>query len=335
MGEMVMKKFFSKDSFILSTFDKNQRVQSLIVALGLIVLYILSAFSFLNALYAFSDSLGAIVCASPDVAIKEATRSIPVFLSCFMSIWGLLLFHACFRNVNDVKRVKSLKKNSYALLGFAVTNLLAIIIMLIAGKYHSIVEGSPSPLYPLDSILYSLVYVALGVFVLIYVNKIQAKVPYTVPSRGPIVSKARGLYCTFMSFWMLISLFCLSSFFVGLFIIDFQHGYVFFSIALLLVYLVNALFIAVWEFYYNELKEENKKAFLLPLAVVGLCASVLIMIIYFVGLGLNLDGPSNVGFGVLPVAFAASVNIPTLIVVFVPFIVSLTALIKALIARKK
>ena len=334
MGEILMKKFFDKDNFVLSTFDGRQRIQSLIVALAIIVLFVFSAFTFFNALYAFADALGSIVSGSPDAALRDATRSLPIFLSCFMSIWGLLLFHGLFRNVNDERRVKSLKKNAFALVGFAAANLVAIIVMLAIGKFHSLVEGSPSPLYPLDSILYSLIYVALGVFVLLYLKKWQEKLPYTVPSRGPIVTKMRGLYCTFVSFWMLIAIYSFAACAIGLFIQDFVNGYLFFSIALILVYLVNALSLAVWEFYYNELKEEKRREFLLPLALAGLVVSALVAILYFVALGLNLDGPSNAGFGILPVAFAASVNIATMIVVFTPVIVSVVALIKGLLGRK-
>lgn len=330
-----MKKFFSKDSFILSTFDSNQKRQSLVVSLVLILFFVFSAFTFFNALYAFADCIGSIVSGSMDAALRDATRSLPLFFSCFMSIWALLLCHGLFRNASDERRAKSLKKNAIALLAFAAANLVAIIVMLAIGKIHSLVEGSPSPWYPLDSILYSLIYVALGIFALIYPKKLQEKLPYIVPNRGPLVKKARGLYCTFMSFWMLIAIYSFAAFTIGLFIQDFANGYLFFSIALILVYFINCLFLVVWEFYYNELKEENKKAFLLPLAIVGLAVSVLVAILYFVGLGTNLDGPSNAGFGILPVAFAASVNIATLIVVFTPIIVSVVALIKGLLARKK
>ena len=330
-----MKKFFDKDNFIISTFNGNQKKQSLIVSIALIVFFVFSAYTFFNAMYAFADCIGSIVSGSADAALRDASRSLPLFLSCFMSIWALLLCHGLFRNVDDVKRVKSIKKNAFALLAFAAVNFVAIIVMLIMGKFHSLVEGSPSPLYPLDSILYSLVFVALGVFALLYLKKFQEKLPYEVPSRGPVVKKARGLYCTFMSFWMLIAIFSFAAFTIGLFIQDFVNGYLFFSIALLLVYLVNCLFLAVWEFYYNELKEEKRKEFLFPLALCGLIVSVLVAALYFVGLGVNLDGPSNAGFGILPVAFAASVNIATMIVVATPLIVSVVALIKGLLLRKK
>ena len=330
-----MKKYFDKENFVSSTFDYRMKKQSLFISIALIVLFIFSAFTFLNALYAFADAIGSIVSGSADAALRDALRSLPLFLSCFMSIWGLLLFHGLFRNVSDERRVKSIKKNAYALIGFAIVNFIAVFVMRFIGKFHSLVEGSPSPLYPLDSILYSLVFVGIAVFAILYLKKFQEKIPFVSPSRGPIVTKVRGLYCTFMSFWMLIALFSFSTFTLGLFIHDFDNSYVFYSVCLMLVFFVNFIFIGVWEFYYNELKEEKKRELLFGLALAGLVVSALTVALYFVSLGLNLDGPSNAGFGVLPVAFAASVNIATMIVVFTPLIVSVTALIKALVARKK
>ena len=330
-----MKELFNKENFVPSTFDGKQRKQSIVLSLALVLFYVFSAYTFFNAMYAFADCIGSIVSGSVDVMLRDFTRSLPLFLSCFMSIWAMLLLHASFRNVSDERRIKSLKKNSFALIGFAAVNLVAIIVMLIMGKFHSLVEGSPSPLYPLDSILYSLLFVALAVFTLVWLKKLQDKLPFVLPSRGPIVKKARPVYCIFVSIWMLVAVFSFAAFTIGLFIHDFTNGYLFFSIALMLVYLVNILFLGVWEFCYNEIKEEKKGQLLLPLAIIGLVASSLTAILYFVGLATNLDGPSNAGFGILPIAFTASVNIATLVVVATPIIVSVVALIKGLLLRKK
>ncbi len=328
-------KLFDKENFLFPTFGKKERTQSLIVAGVLGLLFIMSAFTFFNALYCFADIVGCIVSGSPDVAIHDLAHSLPVILSFMMTLWTLLLVHAYFRNVSDERREKSLKKNAIAILCFAGVNIVYILVMVIAGRYGSMVDGSPSALYPLDAFLYSILFLAIGALAMVYKFKGEEKLPYLVPSRGPIVTKARFVYCLFVSFWMLIALFGFGGFWIGLFVIDFLHGYVFFSIGLLLAYFVNFLFIFIWEFYYNELKEEKRKELLLPLGLIGLGCAVITAVIYFVGLGLNLDGPSNVGFGVLPVAFAASVNIATMLVVATPLIVSVTATIKGLLIRRK
>ena len=329
-----MKKFFDKENFVFPSLDKNVKKKSLFVSIYIIAAFILSAFAFIHMLYAFSECIGSITCGSFDVALRDLLRDLPLFLSFFMSMWALLLGHGLFRNESRERYEKSCIKNGIAIAAFAVFNILYVIVGRIAGLYVSFVESNPFPLFPLDSIIYSLVFGALGVFAVLYKLNLNKKFEYVLPSRGPIVKKARFVYCFFVAIWSLIALFSCSDFLYGLFIIDFIHGYFFYSLMFLLVLLVNALFIAVWEFYFNELKEDKKKEFMLPLGICGIAISGLVTILYFVALGLNLDGPSNVGFGVLPVAFAASVNIATLLVVFTPVIVSVVCIIKGFLARK-
>lgn len=328
-----MKKFFDKDNFSLSTYSKSQKRQSLVTSILILVSFVLSAFTFFNAFYSFVDAIGSIVSGSFDVAIKDLLRDVPLFLVFLMSFWMLLLFHAQFRNVSTEKRNKSLLKDSITILAFALINVIYIVIGLIVGKYLSIVEGSPSYLFPLDTILYSLLPVAVAVFVLIYLAKNKDK--YDVPQRGSIVMKARGLYCTFMTFWALIAAFSFSAAILSIFIYDFAHEYVFYGIMIIVSFILSALYLGVWEFYYNELKDEKKKELLLPLSICGLVLSIVVAALYFISLGTGMDAPSNAGFGMLPVAFAASVNIATIIVVVTPLIVSIVALIKGLILRKK
>ena len=328
-----MKNLFNKENFINSTFDKTQKKQSLIVALLVIVLFVFSAFTFFNMLYAFADIVGCIVSGSADVAIKDLLRSLPLFFSFFMSYWALLLVHALFRNIEG-RRNKSLFKDAICLLAFAGVNFVYVIVGLISGKYSSLVEGVPSPLFPLSSILYSLIFVALGVFVIIYLKKLQDKVPYVVPTRGPIVKKARGLYCTFLAIYSLFALFGFSSGLYSIFIYDFAHEYPFYGIATVCIFLLSPIILGFWQFFYNELKEEKKKELLLPIGIISTCVSIVFVALYFIALSSNMDAPSNAGFGMLPVAFAASVNIATLLAVASPLIFSIIALIKGILLRK-
>ena len=330
-----MKKLFDKNNFFFSSLDEYQKKQSLIVSIIVITFFIISSFTFMNMLYAFSDIAGCIVSGSPDVAIKDFLRSVPLFLTFFMTLWGLLLIHGVFRKVSDERMIKSIFKDAICIIAFAGVNILYVIIGRIIGKYSSLVEGSPSSIYPLDSIIYSVFFIGLGVLAIIYVKKFKDKFQYIVPTRGQIVTKARGLYCTFVTFWMLIALFGFSGGIFSIFIYDFAHGFAFYGIATIFAYLMSPIFLAVWEFYYNELLEEKKKEILLPLSLIGLGVSVFFIALYMIALSTGLDAPSNAGFGMFPVAFAASVNIATLLVVFTPLIVSIVALIKGLLLRKK
>lgn len=143
----------------------------------------------------------------------------------------------------------------------------------------------------------------------------------------------RGIRSAFGAVWLLIALHGFCGFFFGLFILDFRHGYVLYSLAVMLVSLLAFLSLAAWEFFYNNLTEEKRKERMLPLALAALAVSAAASVLYFIALKKNLDGPSNVGFGLLPVAFSANVNFATLLAVAVPLIVSAVGVVKGLSRR--
>ena len=329
-----MKKLFDKFNFTLSSFDKKQKTQSLVVSLLVIASYVMAAFTLFDALYAFSDIVGCFVSSSPDVAIKDALRSAPLFLMFFMAILIVILFHVTFRRTNEQKWKKKLMGYSIAIITIASINIIYIIVGLFVGKYYSLVEGAPSPLYPLDSILYALFGIAIAVANILYVKKYAEKYPYIVPVRSGIVTKVRIVYCIPLVLYYIISLFGLSGGLYSIFIYDFVHEYAFYGVGVVLAYLSSPLVLGVWEFYYNELKEEKKKELLLPLSLISTGVTVVFAALYFISLSTNLDAPSNAGFGMFPVTFSASVNIATMIVVALPVLFSLVAVVKGLIIRR-
>ena len=330
-----MKKLFDKSNFTLSSFDKKQKTQSLVVSLLVIASFVMAAFTLFDALYAFSDIVGCFVSSSPDVAIKDILRSIPLFLMLAMAILIVLLFHATFRRTDENKWKKELMGYSIAIIAVASINIIYIFVGLIVGKYYSLVEGAPSPLYPLDSMLYALFGIAIAVANILYVKKYMEKYPYVVPVRSGIVTKVRVVYCFALIVYLLIALFGLSGGLYSIFIYDFIHGYAFYGVGVVLAYLSSPLILCGWEFYYNELKDEKKKELLLPISLVSAGASVAIAALYFISLQTNLFAPSNGGFGMFPVTFSASVNIATVCVVAIPVVFSLVSGVKGLITKLK
>ena len=326
MGEMVMK-MFDKSDLVTSNLDAKQKKQSLIATLSVIILFALSAFTFMNFLYCLSDCIGSIVCGSPDVAVHDAIRSVPLFLSFFMTLAGLMVAHTFYRNESESKlRVRAKK---HARIGIVIGAIIIVYVFLMrfTGTYLSLLEGAPSPLYPLDSVIYALIFIVLGIIVLIYV-KIGA---YRGPSRPSIQTRGKGVRSFFRALWLVIGLYGFCGFFYSIFIVDFRNGYLPYSLAMMLVSLVAFLTVAVWELFYNAFTAEKRKKLTLPLAIVSLAVSVGAAFLYFLALKGNLDGPANVGFGILPIAFSASVNFATLLVVATPLIVSVVALIKGII----
>jgi hypothetical protein len=330
---MVMKKMIEKNDYLCCGLNGSQKKQTVIVTLAVMVLFIITAFTFMNFLYCLSDCIGSIVCGSVDVALRDALRSVPVFLTFFVTLSGLMVAHTFYRNENSGILARKAKKHAFLGIVFGAVIIVYVIVMLITGRYLSIVEGAPSPLYPLDAVLYAALFIVLEVLVLVRFAK--KKDVYTGPSRAPIQKGGRGFRSFFRTIWLLVALYGFCGFFYSFFIVDFSNGYVPYSIAMMTVSLLAFLTLAVWELFYNNLTAEKRKKVTLPLALVSLAVSVAAAIFYFIALKNNLDGPANVGFGLLPIAFSASVNFATLLVVATPLIVSLTALVKGLVRRIK
>lgn len=321
MGEMVM--------------DKKQKSQSMLVTIAVCFFFVISAFTFMNALYCLSDIIGSTVSGSVDIALRDILRSIPVFLSFYLTLSGLMVAHTFYRNESPAILRKNAKKHATIGIALGAVIILYVIIMLIAGKYLSIVEGSPSPFYPLDAVLYAVLYIIFGMLVHMYFKKHEDADLYNGPVRAPISNKWKIIKCFFRMFWLYFALYGFCGFFYSFFIVDFTIGYVGYSLVMMMISLVVFLSLAVWELYYNNLSEEKRRAVTLPLGIISLAATVISAVLFFTVLKRNLDGPSNVGFGVLPVAYSASVNVATFLVILVPIIVSVVALIKGLFRRKQ
>lgn len=335
MGEMVMKKDLDRSGCVLSGLGSKQKKQAVGLLTAVAFFFVISAFTFMNFLYCLSDCVGSLVCGSPDVSLRDALRSLPIFFSFFMTLSGLITVHTFYRNESPELLQRRAKKHALIGICFGVFIIVYVVIGLISGRYLSVTEGAPSALYPLDAVLYSLGFIVFGTLVLRYFAKLPADRSFGGPSRVPLQKRGRILRCTVRSLWLLIGLYGFCGFFYSFFILDLSVGYQPYIAAAMLVSLGAFLSVAVWELYYNNLTEEKRRAAALPLGLILLPMSAGVMIFYFLALKGNLDGPSNVGFGIIPIAYSSGMNISTVLVVPVPLIVSLTALVKGIYRKVK
>lgn len=332
MGEMVMK-MFDRDNYVSPC--EGSKKAGILCLVCLVLLYVMSAFTFMNALYCFSDCVGSTVSGSADIALRDAMRSVPVFLSFGVTLGGLMVCQAFFRNESPEVLAKKAKKHAVITVAVGAFIILYTVAMRIAGRYLSLTEGAPSPFYPLDAVLYALLFIAGGVCVLLYFKKYAGSKPYNGPSRPLVRGKAGFFRNLFVTLWFLFGLYGFCGFFYSIFIVDFSHGYLPYTLASMFASLVTFLSFAVWELCYNALKPEKRGAAMPKISLVCLGVSVMSAVFYFVALKFNLDGPSNVGFGLLPVAFSASVNFATMISVFTPLIASVAGLLRSLSLKKR
>ena len=124
---------FDKSDLVTSNLDAKQKKQSLIATLSVIILFALSAFTFMNFLYCLSDCIASTVSASADIAIRDALRSVPVFLSFFITLCGLMVAHTFYRNDSREILKRNAKFFASAGIGIGAVLILYVIVMLIAG----------------------------------------------------------------------------------------------------------------------------------------------------------------------------------------------------------
>ncbi|MBR6915636.1 MAG: hypothetical protein IKN36_04695, partial [Clostridia bacterium] len=108
--------------------DRKQIKQNLVVTAAVTLFFILSAFTFMNFLYCLSDCVGSIVCASPDVALRDAIRSCPIFLSFFLSLSGLMTAHTFYCNESPGILRKKAKKHAVIGIVLGVTVIVYVIV---------------------------------------------------------------------------------------------------------------------------------------------------------------------------------------------------------------
>ena len=337
MGEVVMNNN-AKSSFLSATYTTKQKRQSHIISLLLLVMFLLSSFIFFYMAYSVIDVAGSVVSGSSDVAIQDLIRNMPIIISFLISFYAMMAIHALQKGVDEKRRIKSVFKDSLVTLVFSIVNIIYVLVMLIIKRYDSLIEKSPTYLFPLDTMLFSLLFVGISIVMILKIKKKEKNKSYSLPLRKIALADnkiLRFFYCFGIVVWTLVSLYGLTAGIYSIFIYDFAHEYVFYGIMTILIYLLSPIYLGVWQFYFHALTEEKKAAVQLPLSLISLGISIVVTFLYFLSLSLDLDAPSNAGFGMFPIAFAASTNLGTFLIVFMPGIVSIINVITALIKKAK
>lgn len=288
--------------------------------------------------YSVIDAAGSIVSGSSDVAVRDLIRNMPIIISFLISFYAMMAIHALQKGVDEKRRIKSVFKDSVVTLSFSVINIIYILVMLIIKNYDSLIEKCPTYLFPLDTMLFSIVFAVISVVMILKIKKHEKDKSDSLPLRKIALADnkiLRFFYCFGIVIWTLVSLYGLTAGIYSIFIYDFAHEHIFYGVMTILIYLLSPIYLGIWQFYFHALKDEKKASVQLRLSLISLGVSLIVTVLYFVSLSLDLDAPSNAGFGMFPIAFAASTNLGTFLIVFMPGIVSIINVITALIQKAK
>ena len=331
----MVKDIFNREHFVCTSFDKKAKVQNIIVSVVLAVVFTVAALCTFNFFYVLCDVIGSIVSGSPDCAIRDLLRSLPILLTLLGVCHVFIALHYVRRNVSEEKMTKGLLYNSFAAIAFGGATILFVVIGLFTGIYSKIVTGYPSALYPLDALLGALAIVCVGVCALLWNKLFKEKFPYVVPNRADTAKGVEKIFHhVFVGIWTICALYGLAAVINSTYIVDWTHGHVFYSVMLVIMFILPAIYLGIWEYYFTELKEENRNNMLL-ISIVGTCISVLVVGLYALAYNLDPQAPDLACFGILAVDYTASVNAATYIYAVCNLAVPVTSLVKAILLNKK
>ena len=124
-----------------------------------IVLYLFAAFSFFGFAYVGLDMVSSV--------FASGYRTVPAFFAYFLPTLSLIINH----RITHAKSIESEKKHAkidgYILLGISFYIILLDIVYFALNEYYALVEGTVTPLYPLDTILLALLGGRYGIYLLL------------------------------------------------------------------------------------------------------------------------------------------------------------------------
>ncbi len=295
--------------------------------------FVLSSFLMFDFMYQICNMLGSVVSGTPSQAIVVLKRIIPQLVLTVGLVYANIYLRCAYKATNEKNRINAFKYNGYVCGVLGVITVLYVLIGVIAKQYYSLVEGHPSPLYPLDIALGGALLIAQGVLSVLYAEKLKTT-PSELPYGGLRNKYLRWVDYFFYGVAYLFILFSFASLCYAPFIMNFSQGGIFFNIMMIFVHITAIFEFIFYVFAYNEALPELKKDIQRKYSLIILAVNVLVLILYTVALQIAPYAPNNNAFGLLPIEYTASVNVFPILYSLVTVLAPLAAFLKSLIKTK-
>lgn len=302
---------------ITAKLNPSEKRTVVILRIGFVCAFIIAAFLFWDSFYNLCNIIGAIVSGSPDVAIRQLLRMLPLFLTtACMTLIGLSLL-GCIRRTGDDRRSK-FRRALWGLIVLGFITALYVAIGCITGTYRSIVEHSPAYLYPLDCLIFGAAVAILSVIGLVKEKSLPRRLPDL-----PSVRKTHFQPAVVISY--LVALAGFAACFHSIYAMDWTHGYIFFNIALLLNYASPVVMLCLYLFLYTSAPCNRQSAVMKRYGLMMLIVNIALLALYMIAVEVQNEAPNQNAFGLLPIEFTASFHA-------FPFAVGLSNLLTPLVA---
>lgn len=298
---------FIKENRIYSTLSNEQKQKNIFYKFVITIIFIINSFVMYEFVFDIANIIGSIICGSYFQAFSVLFRMIPIILLNIALIHlNISIRHSYKNNIN------SLRINSVITIIFGFIIIIYIIFGVLFGKYHSLVEGYPSILFPLDILLTGIALIIFGVLI----NK------YYQNNRTTNINKTK-INISLLIFKIVLYMISLSSFAMLCyypFVVDFTNGGIFYNIMLFFVIACQVIELLFEIIVMDEIKDECKKIISFKSYLIMLIINIIIFVIYIISVTITPWAPNLNSFGLLPLDYLASFNI-FLIVYFIGIII--------------
>ncbi len=321
---------FAHENRTVSTLSPRAKRERAIYFAISTVLFIIAAFMLFEFLYLLCNMIGSIVSGTPSQAIVELLRMLPQIVLTFAIIHITVYLRCAYFAKNAKRRIAAFKINGVISAVFGLFVAGYVIVGVITGQYGELVEGHPSLLFPLDIMLGGLLLVAHGVLSFLYgerVKKGESELPYREERHNIVLRIVNAVLYTLGYFVVLFSTaaLCLSPI-----VMDFTKGNLFFNFMMILVHLMVVLGFVFYIFVFGELKAEHKVRVQRYYSLIFLAVNLVFWALFVVSLHIAPEAPNLNAFGLLPIEYAASVNVFPIVYLLLNVISPLAAFLKSL-----
>lgn len=305
----------------MQLFDKANRISGLLNAEGKkekrlytvlsVVFFVPGSILLWEFVYELSHMIGAIASRDTGYALYELIRMLPLTLVMLSFMHFSIFLHNAFI-AGDIKaRAGNWFKMGLFSGSFGIIIIVLVFAGLISGSYYSIVEGFPTLMFPLDTVLLAVVFVVFAVFSVKYSGKLKkngSNIPFTV-QRHCLFIRGAAKFLGILSFIVASAGF--AACYYGLSVLDWSHGALFFNIMLWMNYFTAFIMFVLYRFVFAELNPDGgtRRNCLKGLSGSFLIINIILFVLYMLSMEIYPDAPNNNAFGLLPGDFMATVSI--------------------------
>ena len=260
--------------------QQKVRNEKILYTLLTIVLWVIASFALWEQVCELSHEIGAIVSHDMGYAVEEISRMLPCTLLLVAILFSELFLNNAF-TASDVKaRVANWKIMGFLFAAIGIAVVAYVCIRVATGGYLGFIEGSPTALYPLDTVLLAVIMAVCGFFFYKYAKYIKENGSDISYTRSNMSGVLRAILRFLGFLGMLLANYAFASCVYSIFEMDFVNGGVFLNICVFAVFLLPVAMFYAYRFVYLKEDEENRTKCLRKLSAGFLIAAVLVMLLY-------------------------------------------------------